>query len=128
MIPFTFTKVYTDIDTFFVLRSGGGKPDRELAPGHTEITTIDAVVSANELVVIVNNEPQWIANKDAILLERQWSEVRRKRNELLANSDFSQLPDVPLSNDVKARYQAYRQALRDVTEQPNPYAIIWPTL
>ena len=51
--------------------------------------------------------------------------VRAKRGKLLNASDWTQLPDVPL--ETKAAWAVYRQALRDVTEQPGfPADISWP--
>jgi uncharacterized protein YjiS (DUF1127 family) len=56
---------------------------------------------------------------------RQWRKVRSKRNQLLQESDWTQLPDVPIAN--KDAWAEYRQALRDITEQPDPFNIAWPT-
>lgn len=41
-------------------------------------------------------------------------EIRYKRNELLLKSDFSQLPDAPLTSEQKKQYREYRQYLRDL--------------
>ena len=50
---------------------------------------------------------------------------RARRNRLLQASDWTQLPDVPLA--TKAAWATYRQALRDITEQPGwPTDITWP--
>jgi hypothetical protein len=54
-----------------------------------------------------------------------WPIIRTRRDALLAQSDWTQLPDVPLED--KAAWATYRQALRDVTEQPDPHNIVWPT-
>jgi hypothetical protein len=54
-----------------------------------------------------------------------WPTIRTRRDALLAQSDWTQLPDVPLED--KAAWAIYRQALRDVTEQPDPHNIVWPT-
>ena len=56
--------------------------------------------------------------------ESQWSKVRSQRDTLLAACDWTQLPDVALSN--KTEWATYRQKLRDITDQTNPYNIIWP--
>jgi hypothetical protein len=61
----------------------------------------------------------WRPNVDS-----QWSTIKSQRNQLLAASDWTQLPDVPLA--AKEDWAEYRQALRDVTEQPDPFNIIWP--
>lgn len=56
--------------------------------------------------------------------ETQWPVVRRQRDALLAQSDWTQLPDVPL--ETKETWATYRQALRDVTLQPDPFNVVWP--
>ena len=45
--------------------------------------------------------------------ERKWDSVRSMRNAKLTDSDWTQMPDVPLSAEYKLAWQAYRQALRD---------------
>ena len=54
--------------------------------------------------------------------------IRAKRDALLADCDFTQLPDAPLTTDKKAAWSAYRQALRDMPEKctnlDNP---TWPS-
>lgn len=57
--------------------------------------------------------------------ETVWPVIRAQRDALLAKSDWTQLPDVPLP--AKAAWAEYRQALRDVTQQTDPHNIIWPT-
>jgi hypothetical protein len=53
--------------------------------------------------------------------------ARAKRDALLASSDWTQLPDSPLSSDARAAWATYRQALRDITEQEGfPQEIVWP--
>ena len=40
-------------------------------------------------------------------------------------TDWISGDDVPTAH--KTKYQAYRQALRDITSQSDPYNITWPT-
>lgn len=50
-----------------------------------------------------------------------------RRNFLLAISDWTQLPDVPLTAEKKSEWATYRQQLRDVPEQAGfPNGIVWP--
>lgn len=50
-----------------------------------------------------------------------------QRISFLVNSDWTQLADVPLSAEKKAEWATYRQALRDLTDQPGfPENINWP--
>ena len=49
-----------------------------------------------------------------------------RRNELLIQSDWTQLPDVPQT--VKDKWAEYRQSLRDITKQSGyPKYIVWPS-
>ena len=58
------------------------------------------------------------------LTAAQWESVRALRNTKLENCDWTQLPDAPV--DATA-WATYRQELRDITNQPDPFAIVWPT-
>ncbi len=40
--------------------------------------------------------------------------IRRERDKLLKESDWTQLADSPLSNEERLAYTTYRQALRDL--------------
>lgn len=54
-------------------------------------------------------------------------EARARRDALLAASDWTQIADSPLTGEARAAWAIYRQALRDVPEQPGfPAAITWP--
>lgn len=51
--------------------------------------------------------------------------MRFERDMLLSTTDWTQLSDVPQA--IKDKYVAYRQALRDVPQQPGfPDNIQWP--
>jgi hypothetical protein len=68
----------------------------------------------------------WVDPRSTVeRLAAQWVAVRQQRNQLLGQSDWTQLPDVPLP--TKDTWAVYRQALRDVTLQPDPFSIVWPT-
>jgi hypothetical protein len=60
--------------------------------------------------------------------EKKADFIRNKRNKLLLDTDWTQLADSPLSEEKKETFRAYRQALRDITEQEGfPQNIVWPT-
>ena len=56
-----------------------------------------------------------------------WVSVRQRRNIELTECDWTQIPDSPLSDEVKEQWKIYRQQLRDITLQNNPRNIDWPT-
>ena len=57
----------------------------------------------------------------------QWGNVRVERNVKLSSTDWTQYTDSPLADADKAPWATYRQALRDITTQDDPFDITWPT-
>ena len=57
------------------------------------------------------------------VLDKEWSSVRIQRNQQLANSDWTQLSDAPVDATPWAEY---RQGLRDITTQDDPFDLTWP--
>tara|TARA_X000000950_G_scaffold206442_1_gene248366 strand:+ start:4961 stop:5353 length:393 start_codon:yes stop_codon:yes gene_type:complete len=57
--------------------------------------------------------------------------IREQRNVLLANSDWTQNNDSPLSTTKKQEWATYRQALRDLPSQyesnDNPKDVVFPS-
>ena len=60
--------------------------------------------------------------------EIKWSEVRSGRDSLLSESDWTQFNDSPISGSTLTDWQTYRQSLRDITNQSDPYDITWPNI
>ena len=63
------------------------------------------------------------SDKNARLLADKWANVRRDRNQKLAETDYLALSDQTLTDNMKT----YRQELRDVPTQSDPDNINWPT-
>lgn len=60
-------------------------------------------------------------------LESAWSMLRARRDALLGASDWTQLPDAPLSATEAAAWNAYRQKLRDLPARiSSPHDPPWP--
>jgi hypothetical protein len=57
-------------------------------------------------------------------IENQWIEIRNLRDSLLTESDWTNLVDSPQNSNND--WKVYRQALRDITNQSDPYNINWP--
>jgi hypothetical protein len=53
----------------------------------------------------------------------QWQVIRTQRNQMLKDTDWTQVLDSPVD---KTAWALYRQALRDITQQPDPFNITWP--
>lgn len=66
---------------------------------------------------------QWVQNS-----KEQIDKVLSTRTSLLYQSDWTQLPNNPLTPAKQEEWAVYRQQLRDVTNQPGyPFNVIWPT-
>jgi hypothetical protein len=59
----------------------------------------------------------------------QWNVIRQLRNGFLQASDWTDTYSAPsrLGQNLYNQWQTYRQALRDVTNQEDPFNIQWPT-
>jgi len=57
----------------------------------------------------------------------QWAAIRTQRDRLISLTDWTQTLDSPLSDDKKAEFVTYRQALRDIPQNgDDPDAVVWP--
>jgi hypothetical protein len=66
-----------------------------------------------------------LAEEHEVTAERLVMAARARRDGLLAESDWTQLSDLPQA--VRDLWQPYRQALRDLPSQPGfPNEIAWP--
>ncbi len=60
-------------------------------------------------------------------INNQWSSIRIERNNYLSECDWTQLSDSQLTDEEKTEWITYRQDLRDITLQEDPFNITWPT-
>jgi hypothetical protein len=89
-------------------------------PEGLTVTTLMAVRSEDGAVTLVE-DPAKVAQKTA----DQWTSVRAQQRQKLYESDWTcSVTDYEVPN--KSEWAAYRQALRDVTTQTDPFAIVWP--
>lgn len=59
---------------------------------------------------------------------RHWAALRVERDRLLAECDWTQVPDVPLTLLQKTAWAKYRRKLRDMPETTqDPANPVWPT-
>lgn len=86
---------------------------------YVELPTRDSVTEA-ELAAI----EQLVTTHVAL---PSWDDVRRKRSPLLLEADWRIQRAEDQGADV-AQLRAYRQALRDVTTQPDPNNVTWPAV
>lgn len=78
-----------------------------------------------------NTLSSWDGEKWTWDHEELMTQIRGVRNTLLAKSDWTQMPDSPLSEDDKVYWQIYREELRDLSfvkeGVSNVDDVEWPT-
>ena len=86
----------------------------------TEGSILDKKVVNGALVSLTSAE---IATRD---LTKNWNNLRKERQALLADSDWRLLEDSGVTN--KEEWKTYRQALRDLpANTTDPTNVTWPT-
>lgn len=88
------------------------------------------VLYADDLGNYYQIPPEGSDVQDSPPLSQAIDNVRSYRNQLLAESDWTQIVDSPLSDTQRAQWRVYRQALRDYPSLVNVElwsAPDWPT-
>lgn len=87
---------------------------------------MDAQAAGNEIKPGADGSP--VARLPVITADDLLSNLRTRRDRLLADSDFTQLPDSPLTEAQRIAWAGYRTALRNLPETyaADPAAVIWP--
>lgn len=96
------------------------KPDGYISDGSNISIEGDKVIEYENIRQKTEQEIQYE-------IDSAWESVRSQRNVFLYDSDWTQLEDSPIHVDKKNEWKEYRQLLRDITLQPSPYGIHWPT-
>lgn len=79
--------------------------------------------------IVQDNLSVWLAYAKAAETDNQAQAVRDKRDKLLADTDWTQTDDAPLSSENKESMRQYRQALRDITVQDGfPQTVAFPEI
>ncbi|WP_052713192.1 tail fiber assembly protein [Pseudoalteromonas rubra] len=86
------------------------------------------MVSQQQAVDIARSAMEEPVNPDEVKrVCTTWCEVRQQRDNALADSDFTQVTDSPLSNEQQQLWATYRQTLRNLPETfETPEQVIWP--
>ena len=103
------------------------RPAPEFDPATENCSQVNPTLENGEWVMTWQVSPA-SAEEIAERLEQKSAEVRQQRNQLLTESDWTQLADSPLDADTKSAWALYRETLRQVPEQSGfPWNIVWPT-
>ena len=97
---------------------------------YKNVNGVQIQMSSTEETARLAEEKAW--NDGAF--DRALEELRIKRNELLAESDWTQMMDITdtrMDNLTKGKWQTYRENLRDITDglttEAEVKSVTWPT-
>jgi hypothetical protein len=123
---FTFARV--DPETLKVTLSYNTNGGPKWAEGDLECEVpfdvlADQAVRDDSGEIVLLEDPAKVTQKT----QAQWASVRAQQRELLYKSDWTcSVTDYEVPN--KAEWVQYRAAVRDVTKQSDPFAIVWPVM
>ena len=86
-----------------------------------KLSTVDAYVDSGKAYNV--KVESTTSDEQTALINQQWANIRFQRDRKLQDTDWRASSDRTLTDD----WRAYRQALRDVPTQSDPYNITWPT-
>jgi len=122
---FTFARV--DPETLAVTlmynTNGGPKWAEDDMPCEIPFDVLaDQAVRSDSGEITLVSDPAKVQAKT----QAQWTSVRAQQRQKLYESDWTcSVTDYEVPN--KSEWVQYRQALRDVTTQSDPFEIVWPT-
>jgi hypothetical protein len=129
------TDVVDDIPRNYNKTPNNGGPSREEGDKiynalRTRLEQLKTEYEAAEAAKVENTWREWSFRQDGTPLNMK--ALKSGRTSRLTDSDWTQMPDSPLSDDAKASWATYRQELRDLpAAQADPYDpdnfTGWPT-
>ena len=129
------TDVVDDIPRNYNKTPNNGGPSREEGDKvynalRTRLEQLKTEYEAAELAKVENTWKEWSYREDGTPLNIK--ALKAGRNTRLDDTDWTQMPDCPLSDDAKTAWATYRQELRDLpAAQADPYDpdnfTGWPT-
>ena len=117
-ILFTATRIADQIDEFAAVCAAENKANYIVVDDDSWSIDIDKVKVVDKAVVPLAK---------AQLTSKQWNLVRAKRDQLLSETDWMIIKSMESGVELDKTWSDYRQQLRDITDQKNPFSITWPT-
>ena len=130
MLPISWNNIsnFNVLDNV-TLKSYGWYPHRfvEASLGENDKITGSYFVIEETEVVEYQIVSQKTDSEIQDLINQQWINIRARRSIELQECDWTQLADVPMSDEKKLEWATYRQSLRDITNFDSPDHVVWPS-
>lgn len=99
-------------------------PWAEANAGNNQYLIVDNPINS-QLWQVQNG--QLVPTPQSVLTANQWNVVKYQRDTLLSETDWHVTKAVETGQPINQDWANYRQQLRDITTQSDPFNIVWPT-
>lgn len=121
------TKIYKPLEEDFILGKCGSKSPNDSPSTFSKYSELAQWCNANNAMIVDRGDYYEAVAVPAPTTEELAAQARSQRDALIAATDYLVASDYPLTDEKRQELTVYRQALRDVPEQPGfPTEIVWP--
>lgn len=121
------TKIYKPLEEDFILGEYGSKSANKSPNTFSKYSELAQWCNSNNAMIVDRGDYYEAVPIPEPTEEELARIVRGNRDAKLSETDYLVVPDYPISEENLAEVKAYRQALRDITEQTGfPKDVIWP--
>ena len=118
--------IYNNDGDYTSLRTTDLWPEDTMPENSLELTKEQwQEASANKCKIVEGTHTVVVNTQDEIE-QKAFASLRSQRNKLLADSDWTQLQDAPLTDTQRQAWAAYRQSLRDLPTTVDINNIVYP--
>lgn len=119
-------------------RTGDISEQDFVTAGYSVVDDMPIISDRNKTVEWSYSSGDWLVRDKTqgeinVMISNQWQAIRSQRNTLLEESDWTQLSDAPKYSNrnidgrtLDTAWKLYRHKLRNITEQEDPFNIVWP--
>lgn len=121
------TKIYKPLEEDFIIGEYGSKSANKSTNTFSKYSELAQWCNSNKAMIVDRGDYYEAVPVPEPTEEELASIVRGNRDSKLSETDYLLASDYPISKENLDEVKAYRQALRDITEQTGfPKDVIWP--
>jgi hypothetical protein len=118
--------IYNNNGNYTSLRTTDLWPEDTMPENSLELTKEQWQEATVNKCKIVDGLHTVITDTQEEIEQKAFASLRSQRNKLLRESDWTQMPDSPLTDAQKQAWAIYRQSLRDLPDTVDINNIIYP--
>jgi hypothetical protein len=121
------TKIYKPLEEDFIIEKYGSKSPNNSSNTFSKYSELAQWCNSNNAMIVDRGDYYEAVPVPEPTEEELARFIRGNRDAKLSETDYLVVPDYPISEENLTEVKAYRQALRDITEQTGfPKDVSWP--